>query len=151
MKIKVLLLFLVVLAGLGFFFLRKGVPAPLPSSSLEETRVEEPVSFEASFEIFTNGTKRIFTDSRYHNLSNRVYLEGSDPSIVQVRAEGVTWGEFFNSLPMKLTKDCLTTGTGQTFCESSGGVLGFFINDIHTPEALEKEIKSGEHLLITYK
>ncbi|MBI4157306.1 hypothetical protein HY502_00460 [Candidatus Woesebacteria bacterium] len=151
MKIKVLLLFLIALAGLGFFFLRKGAPTPLPSSSLEETRVEEPVSFEASFEIFTNGTKRIFTDPKYHNLSNRVYLESSDPSIVHVRAEGVTWGEFFDSLPMKLTKDCLTTGTGQTFCESGGGVLGFFVNDVHTPDALKKEIKPGEHLLITYK
>ena len=127
------------------------MPAPNPVSSLQETKMKEPVSFEASFEIFTNGTKRVFTDPKYHNLSDLVYLESSDPSIVHVRAEGVTWGEFFNSLPMKLTKDCLTTGTGQTFCESGGGVLGFFINDVHTPEALEKEIKSGEHLLITYK
>jgi hypothetical protein len=35
---------------------------------------------------------------------------------VHVRKAGVIWSDFFKTLPMELTKDCLITGTKQTFC-----------------------------------
>lgn len=151
MKTKVLLLLFVVAAGAGFLFFRGKSEASVPTTSLQEKEAAKPVSFEASFEIYTNGTKRIFTDSKYHNKSAYVYLEAADPSIIHVRRAKITWGDFFETLPMKLTKDCLTTGTGQSFCGGNGGTLGFFINDSHEPEALDMEIKPGDRLLGTYK
>src|SRR3989344_9692600 len=78
----------------------------------------------ASFAIFTNGTFRIFTDSRYHNKSSDVYIEGPDaPNIVFIKKNGITWGDFFGTLPMTLTKDCLITGTQQRFCTDETGSL----------------------------
>lgn len=151
MKIKALIFLLLVGTGIGFFLFQRNVPTKTPPSSSPEINVQKPISFEASFEIYTNGTKRIFTDPKYHNKSVDVYLESNDPTIVHVRTSGITWGDFFETLPMKLTKDCLITGTGQTFCQSSGGNLGFFINDINQPNALNEEIKPNDHLLVTYK
>ena len=150
-KTKALLLLLVLAGIAGLLLFRSKSADPTVPSSPKETTDAMPVSFEASFEIYTNNTKRIFTDSKYHNQSEEVYLEATDPSTVHIRAKGITWGDFFATLPMKLTKDCLTTGTGQNFCESGGGKLGFFINDKEEPDALDKGIAPDDHLLITYK
>lgn len=151
MKIKALLILIIIAGAVGFFLFRGKSEVPAPSSSTQQTQESKTISFEASFEIYTYGTKRIFTDSKYHNKSADVYLEAEDPSTIHVRAGGVTWADFFATLPMELTKDCLTTGTGQNFCQSGGGTLGFFINNVHEPDALDAEIKPGDHLLVTYK
>ena len=74
------------------------------------------VDYKARFAIFTNGTKRVFTAPMYHNLSEDVYIEASDPSVVHVKKEGKTWMNFFLTLPFKLDKNCLTTVTNETFC-----------------------------------
>lgn len=72
----------------------------------------------------------------------QLYLDG--------KKKGVTWDDFFKSLPMKLTKDCLTTGTGQLFCTNDSQVLNFYVNGGSDPNALEKEIMQGDKLLVTY-
>lgn len=151
MKTKVLLFLLVIAGAVGFLIFQGKSSTPTLVSSPQEAEEALPVSFEASFEIYTYGTKRIFSDSKYHNKSGDVYLEASDPSIIHVRSAKITWGDFFETLPMKLTKDCITTGTGQSFCESGGGKLGFFINDEHVQDALGAEIKPSDRLLVTYK
>ena len=53
------------------------------------------VDFTASFEIYTNGTKRVFTQAMYHNQSNDVFIENPDPSLVHVKKASVTWAGFF--------------------------------------------------------
>lgn len=107
--------------------------------------------FTTSFEIYTLGTKRIFTDSRYPNQSDEVYITASDPNGVIVKKEGITWADFFATLPMKLEKDCITTGTGQVFCTNDTNSLKFYINDSENPNALDEGIKEGNKLRIVYE
>lgn len=109
-----------------------------------------PVEFEASFEIYTNGTKRIFTDPKYHRQSSEVYLTPENSSRIQVKEVGVTWGDFFKTLPLSLTSDCLVTGTKQTFCTTATQKLHFYINEIEVPDALNKEIKKDDTLKVVY-
>lgn len=124
---------------------------PVAESSPQATLTPETFTpFTATFEIHTNGTKRIFTDPRYHNLSDEIFLDASDPSAINVQVSGITWSEFFKSLPMQLSKDCLVTGTGQTFCSDESSKLKFMINNVEDPNALDKEIKSGDHLEVVY-
>ena len=148
---KVLAFLVLIVAGVAAYLFMVGKMPTQMLSEIVATPTPQPVDYTASFEIYTYGTKRIFTAAMYHNLSGDVYIESSDPSIVRVKKAGVTWGDFFASLPMKLTRDFLTTRTGQTFCNSSGGTLGFFINDSPAPDALDQEIKQGDKLLVTYK
>ena len=108
------------------------------------------VDYEARFAIYTNGTKRIFTNSMYHNLSKNVYLEASDPSIVHVKKDGVTWMEFFATLPFKLSKDCLTTGTNETFCITKNATLKFYLNGVKNNNLLMEKIKDSDLALISY-
>ena len=51
---------------------------------------------------------------------------------------------------MSLSKDCLVTGSGQTFCTNKTQALRFFINGMEDPDALDREIKESDKLLITY-
>lgn len=114
-------------------------PSPLPSN------------FTARFEIFTNGTKRIFTDAMYHNQSTDVYIEKSDPHRIIVKNSGTTWSDFFSTLPFSISKECLVTGTKQTFCTSETMKLFFYLNDEETPDALDKEIAPDDVLRVEYK
>lgn len=123
----------------------------LPSISKSPTKKpDENVDYKAAFAIFTNGTFRIFTAPMYHNQSNDAYIEVKNPNIVRVKKEGTKWNDFFITLPFKLTKDCLTTGTGQTFCNGNNGRLRFYINGKEDTTALDKKISNGDRLLVTY-
>ncbi|MEK7595356.1 MAG: hypothetical protein AAB443_02050 [Patescibacteria group bacterium] len=141
----------------AFYFFSNKQPAPessLPKdrASMEATEnTSTPITdIKASFAIFTNGTFRIFTASMYHNLSQDSYIEASNPNIVQVKKSGTTWNDFFSTLPFKLTSECLTTGTKETFCNGNRGTLKFYINDEQSNNALTQEIKDGDKLLVTF-
>ena len=86
----------------------------------------------------------------YHNRSNDVFIQADNPNIVHIKKAGVTWGDFFKTLPFKLTKDCLTTGTKETFCTNKRGTLRFYLNGIKQDNALDQKIQKGDQLLVTY-
>src|SRR3989344_2956506 len=155
---KLLLILIPVIAIFSLVFYlnssrKKTAPATSPTPTTFEvspTKTQEKVDITASFEIYTNTTKRIFTASMYHNLSEDVYITSDNPSIIHVKKAGVTWADFFATLPMKLSKDCLVTGTKQTFCTGQEGSLRFFINDQENPDALDEVINEGDFLKVTY-
>lgn len=124
-----------------------------PSVSITETPI--PTNYSASFLIFTNGTKRIFTGSMYHNLSPDVFIQNPNPAIIQVKKADTTWKDFFSTLPMGLTATCLVTGTGQTFCNdqqqsSTSARLHFILNGNENPEVLDEVIQPEDKLLISF-
>lgn len=110
----------------------------------------ENVDIKASFTIVTHGLKRNFTASMYHNRSADVFIEASDPSIVHVKKRGIIWNDFFETLPMKLTKQCLTTGTKEIFCTGKNGNLRFYLNGVEERNLLAREIKEGDKVLIEF-
>lgn len=154
---KLLLIALVIFFLIsGYVFLNKNTSTQTKvtkTQNIEDKTRKELVIKKANFEIVTNGTKRIFTDSKYHNQNEYVFIEKTDPSIAIVKKENIKWSDFFNSLPspMKLTKECLTTGTGQKFCNTNDKKLFFYLNDTEEPEALDKTINDRDNLLIEYK
>ena len=106
--------------------------------------------YTAKFEIYTNGTKRIFTAEMYHDQSKDVYIESTDPSIVHVTKDNITWDYFFKTLPFSLSKECLITGTKQTFCNSDSGQLRFILNGEEVPNSLDLIIKEKDTLEVRY-
>lgn len=151
---KLLIIVLILLTlGIGVYFLlpksSKENPSPAPTTSNVDVEPQE-VDIKAGFAIFTNGTFRIFTDPKYHNLSSDVYIEPINPNIVNIKKSGTAWNDFFKTLPMQLSKECLITGTKQTFCTGSSGKLKFYINGLEDPNALETEIKQGDKLLVSF-
>lgn len=141
---------IIILAISAFTILNKpqspqtAAPTPVPKMQ------DEKVNITATFTIITDNITRSFKAEKYHNLSPDVYIEASDPAIVHVTKNGITWDDFFKTLPMKLTKDCLTTGDGETFCNGKNGSLKFYLNDKEDKDLLDKEIKEGDKILIKF-
>lgn len=120
-------------------------------TAVQKTKIFEP--FTASFYIKTNNTKRIFTDPKYHFRSEQVYITPDDPSLIYIKSENITWNDFFKTLPppMKVTKNCIVTGTGQSFCTNNKFSLQFFLNGELSPNALDTLIKPNQLLEIFYE
>ena len=118
-------------------------PTPTPFS-------EEKVNIKATFTIMTGNITRNFLAEKYHNLSPDVYITADEPTIIHVKKTEITWDDFFKTLPMKLTKECLITGDGETFCDRKDGTLKFYLNDIESSDFLNKEIKDGDKALIRF-
>lgn len=153
MKKIFILLFFFIIVIIGSFFLPKSQTQPslTPITTSSPTPASpNPVDYTASFAIFTNGTFRIFTSPMYHNLSQDVFIQADNPNIIHVKKEGITWDDFFKTLPFSLKKDCLITGTKQTFCTNANGTLRFYLNGKEDANALDKKITEGDKLLVTY-
>src|SRR3989344_1728519 len=108
------------------------------------------VDWSASFAIFTNGIFRVFTNRMYHNLSGDAYIEALNPNVVRVKKQGTTWADFFESLPFELTEECLVTGAKETFCPAGGRYLKFYLNGEEDAQALRREIRDQDKLLVSF-
>ncbi len=126
--------------------LTKPSPSPSPIGKVEKANLVS----KASFLIFTDGTKRDFGFERYYNQSEEVYITEAAPHIVISKKASITWGDFFKTLPMELTSECLTTGTGQTFCNTDSKKLVFYVNGNITTNLLQLPIKNNDRVLIHY-
>lgn len=115
------------------------------------TSVPTQTDFTARFEIYTLGTKRTFNAVMYHNQSDDVYIESPDPNIVNIKAGGITWKDFFDTLPFSLDETCLTTGTRETFCTNGSGTLKFYLNGFDTPNVLTLPIRAGDSSRVSYE
>ena len=153
MKRLLLIVLIVISVIAGVIFVTKkqpetttpAQPTPTPTTTLKYTNIT------ATFEIYTLGTKRIFSDSKYHNKSDYVYITSESPNTIYIKRPEIKWADFFATLPMKLTNECLTTGTGQVFCDGEKGSLIFEINGREDKNALDSIIKNGDNLKVTFK
>ena len=142
-----------IVAGTYFLFIKNDKSSELPKENLPAAGEPTPQSeFTASFEIYTNGLKRDFSAEMYHNLSEDVYIQNPDPSVIYIKKSEITWNDFFETMPapFSLTTECLTTGTGQKFCNSQGKTLKFMLNSKETPNVLDLEIKEDDRLIIQF-
>lgn len=130
-----------------------GMPVPgyekVDEMVVENGGVENTDSFsaKATFEIYTLGTKRIFNEPKYHNLSSEVFINASEPNAVNVTKQNVTWQQFFETLPFTLNTDCLITGTGQKFCSDKYSLV-FILNDSINTNALSEVINDEDTFVL---
>lgn len=139
--------------GVGFILLQKQpekISLKKTVSDFMGIKKEDAIDYKASFAIFTHGTFRIFTSPMYHNLSEDVFIQANNPNVVHVKKSNLTWNDFFSTLPFKLTKTCLITGTGETLCTGNGGTLKFYLNGVRNDDLLDKPIDAGTQALITF-
>ena len=138
-----------IIVGAGFFLLlptkTEKSSAP-PLTSVKIGTVEKT----ATFTIITDNIVRNFNASKYHNQSQDVFINADNPATVYVKKEGITWSDFFAALPMKLTKECLITGDGETLCDKKQGILKFYLNNKEDKDLLDKEIRQGDKALIQF-
>lgn len=148
----VIVTFIAILSGISYNgTVARRTSGILPNAaSTAAPTVSQSVDYRAGFAIFTNGTFRIFTAAMYHERSADVFINAESPNIVQVKRRGTTWNDFFKTLPMILTSDCLVTGTKETFCTGDEGTVSFYLNGEKTDEFLNTEIRDGDRALVSF-
>lgn len=149
------ILALIIFLGFGLILFNKSqtqkILTPTPSPLLEDQHEQDKkVNIKATFTIITGNITRSFKAEKYHNQSLDVYIENPDPTIVHVTKANITWDNFFKTLPMKLSKECLITGDGETLCNGKSGTLKFYLNDIESPDLLDRAIKESDQALIKF-
>lgn len=157
-KYPYIIILLVLIASVYIVLFNSPQEEKNTTSSITPTKTLALNDFTASFFIFTNGLQREFTNTMYHNLSADVYITANSPHTVYVKKTNTRWKDFFSTLPMGLSTTCLTTGTGQTFCDgdtiSSQSAqtqkLTFILNGKEEKNVLEKNIDPGDVLLISF-
>jgi len=143
---------ILVAIGTGIFLLKPDTAKAPDEMTVPQTESSEPqeANITATFTIITDGITRSFVNSKYHNLSEDVFVTAENPSQVHVMKTGIKWSDFFATLPMQLTKECLITGDGETLCNGVQGTLRFYLNDVEDIDLLDKEINQGDKALIQF-
>ncbi|MEX2013084.1 MAG: hypothetical protein WD967_01640 [Candidatus Levyibacteriota bacterium] len=147
--------FILVVLGIGVFLLKPDTAtAPGDLAEIEMTggtqQESQKTNITASFTIITDSITRSFANTKYHNQSKDVFITADDPTQVHVMKAGIKWSDFFATLPMQLTKDCLITGDGENLCNGAQGTLKFYLNDAENKDLLDKEIKQNDRALIQF-
>lgn len=106
--------------------------------------------FTAKFAIYSNGFYRAFSLPMYHNLSKKAYITSPNTHVVRVDKPGITWDQFFKTLPFELSYECLVAGTGEQFCNDGTNSLKFYINGKRSTDILSKKIQKNDELLVSY-
>lgn len=152
------IIILLVLVASVYLVLLNGPSVQKTSETISPSPTQQTQEFSASFFIITNGIQRNFSNSMYHNLSTDVFITELNPYTVYVKKRNIQWKDFFSTLPMGLSSSCLTTGTGQTFCDGDSASsqsaqiqsLSFILNGKIQPNSLENTINPGDILLINF-
>lgn len=138
-----------------FFIYREYKPgeesnASVITDSAASTQQSQTSDYSAGFAVFIHNSFQNFSDPGFYNRSEELFIQAPNPNIISVKKNGKKWGDFFRTLPITITKNCLTMRAGQNYCTGQGGELKFYVNGVKTEDIEEKLILPGDTLLITY-
>lgn len=117
------------------------------TGSAEESSLEYGSAHEhALFYVVINGSERMFTADRFQLNSRYVHLENNRSDIVHKHSEGVTWGQFMDTVNVSVNADASSLcyhEYGERYC----GPGKFVLNNESNP-VLDTEIQQGDNMVI---
>ncbi len=127
------------------------VPAPISSDQ------GESVHEHADFAVFLNGKKFDFAGEKYQSnegdpFHDYMHLHDSVGGIVHKHQTGVSLGEFFDSVGVRLDDKCFVDDKGKEFCTdlNKGMTLKFFVNGEENLDFEDYEFSDLDRILISY-
>ncbi len=89
----------------------------------------------ADFGVFVRGDKLDFNQEQFLSTedverSENVHVHAPRTNVAHVHREQTTWDEFFVSLGMEITDECLILADEQRLCESPIEPLRFVVNGV---------------------
>lgn len=149
----------VMAASLGFlvsvivgFIVVTGLPEksthPIGSS------VDGKVHVHGDFRMYIGDERIRFTDKKYqssveHTHHASLHFHDGNDEVIHRHADNVTLVEFFKSIGMTLTNECLTMDTGTTYCSNATGTLMLIVNNERTLD-IEHYIFAEEDRILLY-
>lgn len=112
-----------------------------------DTGEPEPTHEHALFYVVMNDTEVSFLEQRYQLAAWYVHMENNRSDIVHKHREGVTWGDFLETINATLERRDNGTYCGKFKNHSYCGEAAAKLNGENVTD-LEKEIQQGDKLVI---
>lgn len=100
----------------------------------------------ADFMMYINGNLADFSSDRYRLRNKFVHFEGVGDTI-HVHATGITLENFFNTLGIKINKDCILFE--KEYCTNGNNKLWYYVNGRQISN-VNYLIKDNDRILILY-
>lgn len=118
------------------------------------TTVGDEIHVHADWKVVINGEVQDFTDAKYQSTGNVVkhhslHLHDGGDEVIH-RHANATFLEFFSSLGFALTDTCLTTDTGNTYCEDQNNVLAVYVNGEEVTDVTTYVFAEEDQILVYY-
>jgi hypothetical protein len=114
----------------------------------------DEVHVHGDFRLYIGDERIRFNDPKYQSATGNAhhaslhFHDGND-EVIHRHADGVTLVEFFDSIGMKLTNDCLTLDTGTNYCTNATDTLMLIVNNERTMD-IENYIFAEEDRILIY-
>lgn len=94
---------------------------------------EEKYHIHANIAVVLNGEKLDFRQEKYQSteakeLDPDIHFHDGNGDLIHIHKQGATLGEFFTSLGMSLSADCLILDSGEKFCNDGSNTVKMFVN-----------------------
>ncbi|HEX6067775.1 MAG TPA: hypothetical protein VFZ05_03150 [Nitrososphaera sp.] len=140
---------LLIAAGIGVVI--AAVAAAFAYQSLNPPLVAEHE--HAVFAIILNGQKIDFSQAKYQVEATRsplIHMEGGDGTTLHRHVQGVTFGQFLDTVNMRIQDGCFVRDDGAQFCEGGGNQLRFFINGEGVDSITDYVLQEEDRFLVIY-
>lgn len=118
------------------------------SERLEEQ--EEKVHIHAYFKVYINSNKIDFSVPMYQLKDKSVHVEDGIGELVHVHKEGITIGDFLNTLDIGFDKKCIVISGEDSYCSEDDKKIRFYVNGIENDEFEDYEIRNLDKILVSY-
>lgn len=124
-------------------------------SSARTSANPDPNHTHADFAVFIDGNRIDFSQEKYMSTDTDpkhpfTHVHDGNGNVMHRHKPGVTIGEFFASLNIKLTPDCFTLDTGEQYCTENSKSWKMFVNGQEVPLSPAFEFQDLDQILLTY-
>ena len=136
-----------IIIGVNIFGPEQFLNTPKPAHS--------EVHVHSDFLVYLDGKVYDFTADQYQTsaeqtLHQDIHLHDNEDEVIHRHNVGITLGEFFTSLGVQLSKDCIQTSTDKQFCSDDTNKLLLYINEEPTTDIASYVNQEEDQLLLYY-
>lgn len=116
---------------------------------------KDEVHVHADFAMYINDERIDLTDDKYqskidHILLTDFHLHDNNDKVLHRHAEGITLGNFLESLGFVFTNECITTDTGVTYCSDNQNSLSLYVNGTIMENAPSYVVQEEDQILLYF-
>ena len=106
----------------------------------------------SDIKVYVNGEEiRVYQQKNFEkNKFTHMHPGKDEEDVIHVHATGITLKQFFNTLNIKLSRNCIIFEDGNEFCNDRSETLKYYVNGKINDETPDNEVKDLDKILITY-
>jgi len=86
----------------------------------------------ADFKVYILGQALNFNSPKFQVMEDLTHLENNDGDVLHVHVTGMTLGYFLKSIGMIMDNECITTDTGNQYCNLGKATLKVYLKNQNT-------------------